>query len=179
MNLARISVNNPVTVNTVMCTVIVLGILSLYRLPREYLPDITFNMAVIVVEWPGAAPEDVEKLITIPIEEEIQDLDSIDFIMSKSSEGRSATFIRYDDMSEGDFKVAFQDLKSAVNEVTDLPDDAEDPIIFDLETGALMPSLQVTITGNLSELQLKKLADDFKDRLLDIEHIAKIHFRVP
>ncbi len=174
MNLARISVKNPVTVNTVMITIIVFGIISLMRLPREYLPDITFNMAVVAVTWPGAAPEDVEKLITIPIEEKIRDLDSIDIVMSKSSEGRSGTFIRYEDITEDDFKIAFQELKSAVNEVTDLPEDAEDPIIFDLETGALMPSLQVTITGDLPERVLKELADEFKDRLLEIDNIAKL-----
>jgi multidrug efflux pump subunit AcrB len=174
MNLARISVNNSVTVNTVMITVIVLGIMSLSKLPREYLPDLTFNMAIIVTTYPGTSPEDIEKLITIPIEDEIMDIDNIDFIMSKSSEGHSSIFIRFEDMSESDFKVIMQDLRSAVNETRDLPEDADDPNILEIETGELLPALQVTITGDLQETTLKELSDEFRDRLLEINHIGKV-----
>jgi multidrug efflux pump subunit AcrB len=174
MNLARISVKNSVTVNTVMCTIILLGLLSLSRLPREYMPDVTLNMAIIHTFFPGTSPEDVEKLITIPIEEEIKDVNDIDFIMSKSSEGRSSIFIRFNDMSEQDFKVIMQDLRSAVNKVPDLPDDAEDPLLMEIESEELSPALQVTITGELPEPLLKELADEFRDRLLEIDHIGKI-----
>ncbi|MCP4717786.1 MAG: efflux RND transporter permease subunit, partial [Deltaproteobacteria bacterium] len=150
MNLARISVNNTVTVNTVMFTVIALGIFCLSKLPREYMPDIAFNMAIVITIYPGTSPEDVEKLITLPIEDEIKDISNLDFVMSKSSEGRSTVFIRFEDMPESDFKVLMQDLRSAVNNV-DLPSDAEDPLILDIETEEMNPALQVTITGELPE----------------------------
>ncbi len=175
MNLARLSVKNPVTVNTVMITVIVVGLYCLSRLPREYLPDLTFNMAVINTVYPGTSPEDVEKLITIPIEDEIKDIDNIDFIMSKSAEGLSAVFIRFEDMPEDDFKMILQDLRAAVNRVMpDLPEEAEDPYIIDIETGEWLPALQVTITGDIDEHRMKEYADEFKDRLLEIEHIGKV-----
>ena len=174
MNLARISVNNPVTVNTVMITLVLLGIMSLAKLPREYMPDVSFNMAIIVTIYPGTSPEDIEKLITIPIEEEVRDLDNIDFVMSKSSEGQSVVFIRFDDMSEYDFKVIMQDLRTSVNNVSGLPDDAEDSVIMDLESGELLPALQVSITGDLPESIRKELADEFNDRLLEIDNIGKI-----
>ncbi len=174
MNLARISVNNSVTVNTIMVTVIFLGLISLSKLPREYMPDVSFNMAIIVTAYPGTSPEDVEKLITIPIEDEIRDVDNIDFIASKSSEGRSLVFVRFEDMSENEFKMILQDLRSAVNKVHDLPEDAEDPSIIELESGELLPALQVSITGDLPEASLKELADEFNNRLLEIDHIGKI-----
>ncbi len=175
MNLARLSVKNPVTVNTVMVTVIVLGLVSLSRLPREYLPDLTFNMALIITVYPGTSPEDVEKLITIQIEDEIKDIDNIDFIMSKSSEGQSSIFIRFEDMPEDRFKMILQDLRAAVNRVRpELPDEAEDPTIMDIETGEWLPALQVTITGDIEEKKFKEYADEFKDRLLEIDHIGKL-----
>lgn len=175
MNIARISVKNPVTVNTVMVTIIILGIYALARLPREYLPDLTFNMAVVLTAYPGTSPEDVEKLITIPIENKIKDLDNIDFIMSRSSEGQASIFIRFEDMPERDFKIILQDLRDAVNRADkELPEEAEDPYIMDIETGEWLPSLQVTITGDIDEHRLKDYADEFKDRLLEIEHIGKV-----
>ncbi|MCP4716593.1 MAG: efflux RND transporter permease subunit, partial [Deltaproteobacteria bacterium] len=66
-----------------------------------------------------------------------------------------------------------QDLRSAVNNV-DLPSDAEDPLILDIETEEMNPALQVTITGELPETLLKELSDEFKDRLLEIDHIGKL-----
>jgi len=174
MKLARLSVNNPVTVNTIMVTVIILGLLSLSRLPREYLPDLTFNIALVLTNYPGTAPEEVEKLITNPIEEKIKNVDNINYIISTSGEGQSAILIRFDEMSDDDFKIILQDLRAAVNEVRDLPEEADDTRIASIETGEFLPSLQVTLTGDLPEKELKEFADEFKDRLLEIDHIGKL-----
>jgi len=174
MNLARISVNNSVTVNTIMVTILILGFYALSKLPREFLPDITFNMVVVFTTYPGTSPEEMEKLVTIPLEDKVQDVDNIDFIIGRSAEGLSSLFIRFEEMSDDDFKIILQDLRAAVNEVTDIPEEADDPVIFDLDTGQLMPAMQVTITGDMPEKVLKVLADEFKDRLLEIEHIGKI-----
>lgn len=174
MNLARLSVNNPVTANTLMVAVLALGIFSLSSLPREFLPDINFNMALVITVYPGTSPEEIEKLITKPIEDEIKDIDKIDFISSNSSEGHSTVFIKFEDMPDDDFKITLQDLRSAVDKTPDLPDDAEDPFILDMATGEMMPVLQVTIVGDLPEKQSKRLADELKDRLLEIRNIAKV-----
>ena len=174
MKLARISVNNPVTVNTIMITVLILGFFSLSRLPREYLPDLTFNIALILTVYPGTAPEEIEKLITNPIEEKIKNVDNINYIVSTSGEGESAILVRFDEMSDDDFKIILQDLRAAVNEVNDLPEEAEDTRIVSIETGEFLPSLQVTITGDVPEKELKELADEFKDLLLEVDHIGKL-----
>ena len=89
MNIAKLSVNNPVTANTSMLAVILLGIFALTSLPREFLPDINFNMVMILTAYPGTSPEEIEKLITKPIEDDIKDISKINYISSKSSEGRS------------------------------------------------------------------------------------------
>jgi len=174
MKLARISVNNPVTVNTIMITVLILGFFSLTRLPREYLPDLTFNIALILTIYPGTAPEEIEKLITNPIEEKIKNVDNINYVVSTSGEGESAILVRFDEMSDDDFKIILQDLRAAVNEVNDLPEEAEDTRIVSIETGEFLPSLQVTITGDVPEKELKELADEFKDLLLEVDHIGKL-----
>ena len=151
MNLARISVNNPVAANILMIAVILLGLTALVRLPREFLPNISFNMAIILTTYPGVSPEEIEKLISIKIEDEIEDVDNIDFISSKSTEGQSTVFVRFEDMNDTDFKFIIQDLRSAVDSVNDLPEEAEDPIVLELATGEMVPVMFVTLSGNLPE----------------------------
>jgi multidrug efflux pump subunit AcrB len=151
MNIAKLSVNNPVTANTSMLAVIILGLFALTSLPREFLPDINFNMVMIITAYPGTSPEEIEKLITKPIEDDIKDVSEINFISSKSSEGLSTIFVKFDDMADDEFKIILQDMRSAVDNVSDIPEDAEDPIIMDMATGDMMPVLQITIAGDLPE----------------------------
>jgi multidrug efflux pump subunit AcrB len=174
MNLAKISVNNPVAVNILMAAIILLGILTLIRLPREFMPNINFNMALVLTLYPGVSPEEVEKLITINIEDAVADVDKIDFISSKSTEGQSTVFVRFEEMSDTDFKFILQDMRSAVDNTDDLPEEVEDPIVIEMATGEMVPVVFVTLSGNLPERELKNIADDMKDRFLEIHNIAKV-----
>jgi len=174
MNIAKLSVNNPVTANTLMIAVLLMGMFSLASLPREFLPDVNFNMVLVITVYPGTSPEEIEKLITTPIEDEIQDVDKIDFMTSKSSEGQSTIFVKFEDMPDGEFKTILQDLRSAVDRTPDLPEEAEDPLILDMATGEMMPVLQVTIAGELPEKRFKELVDELKDRILEITNVGKV-----
>jgi len=156
MNLARTSVNNPVAANILMVAIILLGLLASDRLPREFLPNITFNMALIITTYPGVSPEEIEKLITIKIEDAIEDVDKIDFISSNSTEGQSMIFVRFEDMSDTDFKFILQDLRSAVDSIDDLPEEAEDPLVLEMATGEMVPVVFVTLSGHLPERELKR-----------------------
>ena len=142
MNIAKLSVNNPVTANTSMLAIILLGFFALTSLPREFLPDVNFNMVMIITAYPGTSPEEMEKLITKPIEDDIKDVNKIDFISSKSSEGLSTIFVKFEDMSDNEFKIILQDIRSAVDNVSDIPDDAEDTVVMDMATGAKTCLLQ-------------------------------------
>jgi multidrug efflux pump subunit AcrB len=174
MNLAKLSVNNPVAVNILMAAIILIGAITLIRLPREFMPNINFNMALILTLYPGVSPEEVEKLITIKIEDAVADVDKIDFISSNSTEGQSTVFVRFEEMSDTDFKFILQDMRSAVDNIDDLPEEVEDPIVFEMATGEMVPVVFVTLSGDLPERELKNIADDMKDRFLEIHNIAKV-----
>ncbi len=174
MNLAKISVNNPVAANILMVAIILVGALALIRLPREFLPNINFNMALVLTIYPSVSPEEIEKLITIKIEDAVDDVDKIDFMSSNSTEGQSTVFVRFEEMSDTDFKFILQDVRSAVDNIDDLPEEAEDPIVIEMATGEMVPVVFVTLSGNLPERELKEIADDMKDRFLEISNIAKV-----
>jgi multidrug efflux pump subunit AcrB len=144
------------------------------RLPREFLPDIAFHMAVIITTQQGVSAEEIEKLVTIKIEDAVEDIDKKDFIISKSAEGISTVFMTFEDMSDDKFRFILQDVRSAVDSVDDLPEDADDPRIVEMATQELVPVAFVTLSGNIEERKLKEIAEDLKDRFIEIHNIAKV-----
>ena len=150
MWLAKMSVRNPVLVNLLMILVLVIGTYSLLTLPQELMPNIAFNWVFIITNYFGAGPEEIEKLITIPIEDEISDIDDIESITSESGEDASLISVKFKNISEEEFFRRFQDLKSEVDQV-ELPEDAETPIVWDFGSSDFMPMIRVVLHGDLSD----------------------------
>lgn len=170
----RISVNNPVLVNMIMIGIIVLGSYSFLTLPREEMPEINFNWIYIVTTYPGASSEEVEKLVTIPIEEEIQDVDKIDMISSTSAENNSIISVKFEMMDQDEFDKRLNDLRSELDKVTDLPEDAEDPYVFQLKTSTWLPMLNVVVYGDVPEEVLKDVGEELEERIGNVKDISKV-----
>jgi multidrug efflux pump subunit AcrB len=97
-------------------SVIVFGTYTLVNMPRELERDMSFNWAIIWVPYPGVSPEEIEKLITKPIEDEIADVDKIESITSLSAEGYSDISVKFDqDISRDEFDKLYQDLRTELD----------------------------------------------------------------
>jgi multidrug efflux pump len=177
MPLARLSVKNPVAANLLMITIIVLGTLSFIGLPRELMSEISLNWVFIITPYPGVSPEEIEKLITIPIEDEIQDVKGIESIASQSVEGSSFVSVKFKEMSDDEFRARFQDLRAEVDKVADIPEDAMDTVVQSFTTSEMMPVIAVHLHGNIPEKRLITLARELKEQLLDIPRIAKVELQ--
>lgn len=171
--LIKLAIKNPVFVNLLMMLILVLGAIAWYQLPRELMPNIGFNWIFIITPYPGTSPEEIEKLITIPIEDEIIDVERIENITSESSEGSSFIWVKFEDMSEDDFDKLSRDLLDEVDKV-DLPEDAEDPTFIEFSSASFMPIINVIIRGDLPELDLKRLAEDIRDDIVDIKDVSQV-----
>lgn len=170
-------VKNPVLVHMITIGVIVFGTFSFLSLPRELTPNLNFYWMMIEVWYPGVSPEEVEKLITKPIEDEISDVNNIKTLTSSSAEGRSIISIQFEqDISEREFKQSAQSLRTEIEKVS-LPDDAEDPTITELDSSDLESMLDVVISGDLPELKLKRIAEDLQEMIREIEQIADVSMR--
>ena len=126
MSLARFSIKNPVLINLIMITILVVGVYCFISLPRAAEPDISLNWVFITTVYPGTASEEMEQLITKPIEDEIEDIEKIDLItsVSLSLEGASFISVKFEqNLRENEFDKRFQDLQTAVDKVR-LPDAA-------------------------------------------------------
>ncbi|NIP23186.1 MAG: efflux RND transporter permease subunit [Phycisphaerae bacterium] len=93
MHIAEFSVKNPVLVNLLMLAILVVGVMSASRLPLELFPSIKLELVSVTTVFPGASAEDVEKLVTIPIEDEINDISGIKVIRSTSIMRASRLFL--------------------------------------------------------------------------------------
>lgn len=172
MSLPRFSVNQSLFVNLVSVIVIIIGLMVLFSINKEIFPNVTFDIVSITASYPGATPEDVEKLITVPIEKELRQVDGIKEIGSSSATSLSTVYVKIDPDEPNKQKVV-RDIQSSVDRVKGLPDDVDDPIVTEI-TSKQYPILEVSLSGDMTERQLQKHVDTLEDILEDISGVARI-----
>ncbi|MTI68248.1 MAG: efflux RND transporter permease subunit [Firmicutes bacterium] len=171
MNLSKLAVKRPVTVLMVTFIVILLGVVSLTRLPIDLLPKIEVPVAIVSTDYSGVGPEEMEKLVTKPIEESIATVGNIKNIQSISSEGNSIVVAEFNFGTDMDF--ATLEMREKVDMVKGfLPDDSKDPMVLKIDPNA-MPIMEVSLSGGRDLSKLQNFADDIlKPRLERIEGVA-------
>jgi len=173
MNIAQFSVKNSVLVNLLMIGLFLFGFISLIQMPTELNPKIDFNWVFVTVIYPGASPTETENLIVDKIEAEIQDVDDISEIQSTAGEGFGFVLVKFDDMSESEFREHYTDLKAEIDKV-EFPEDAEDPIYQSFNSGDFLPVITINMSYNIPEDNAQKIADELEDDLLDLKGVAKV-----
>lgn len=143
------------------------------QMPTELNPEISFNWVFITVVYPGASPAEIETLIIDPLEAEVKDVNKIDNIQSDSEEGFGSLLIRFEDMSDSEFRECYADLKTEVDKV-DFPDDAEDPILEEFDSGDFVPVITINMAYTTPEDNAQLIADELEDDLMDINGVAKV-----
>jgi len=175
MNIAKFSVKNSLLVNLLSILLIIAGLFALSTINREAFPIFSFDIVLVTTIFPGSPAQEVEKLITIPLEEEIKGVDGIDEMFSDSQENASVIVLNLDPDNKNTDKVV-RDIQRAVDRVNDLPEEAEDPDVNELSTKET-PVVEVSMSGDLSELELQKYAEILEDRLEEIDGLAKVQRR--
>ncbi len=172
MSISEFSVKNPVLINLLMIGLFIAGTVSLLRMPTEINPQVDFNWVFITIVYPGAAPLETESLIVDPLEAEIKDIDNISEIQSNAGEGFGFVLVKFEDMSESDFREHYVDLKSKIDKV-DFPDEAEDPIIEAFDSGDFMPVITINMSYTTSTDEAQRIADNLEEDLQDLAGVAK------
>lgn len=173
MSLPRFSVSQSLFVNLVSIIIIIIGLIVVLGINREIFPNVDFDVVSITTVYPGATPLDVEKLITVPIEKELKEVDGIKEIKSSSAGGASLILVKIDPDTQ-DKKKAVNDIQTAVDKVKDLPKDInEDPVVIEITTKQY-PIIEVSLSGDMTENKLQYYADALEDELEDIKGVARI-----
>ncbi len=176
MSIPKMSVNNPVLANLLMIIIIAFGMYAWINLPRELTPEIALQTATVTTLYRGASPEEVEKLVSAPIEDAIEEnVSKINLLLSNSSEGRSVITIDFEEMSDREFDKELENLRTAVEQVNELPEEIlEDPQVVELDVSSGFPMLTIVVGGDISESQMRDIAENLKDEVLDIKNIASV-----
>lgn len=167
--------NHPL-VNILFLVVVSMGLLSYFNMPREQDPEINFNWVNISTFLPGSSAEDVEKLITSPLEDAIRNIQDVRFVNSASRESASNILVRFRDISEREFDKRINDLRREIQNKAneELPDDATDPLILELTTSNGFPTALVVVTGQSDDELLRTQARFIKEDLERISGVDKV-----
>jgi HAE1 family hydrophobic/amphiphilic exporter-1 len=158
MSLARAAINRPITMYMICSVIVLLGAISLTRLPVDLMPDVTYPSLTIRVSYPGVGPLEMEELVARPIEQAVAAVAGVEQINSTSSEG-SAT-VRLNFAWGTNLNAAADDVRSRVDRVRGrLPEDADPPILFKFDASA-MPIMGVGVEGNMDPVALRELAQN-------------------
>ncbi|MEM7216119.1 MAG: efflux RND transporter permease subunit [Pseudomonadota bacterium] len=162
---------HPNAANLLMVLMILFGIFAIGRINTQFFPTVERDEIAITVEWPGAAPDDIESNILELIEPEVRFIDGVDEMISYAREGSgtiSLEFVQGTNLSQ-----ATSEVETAVGTVTNLPDDAETPKIskrpfFDRVA-------RLSISGDVPESTLRFFAKKIRNDLID-RGIDKVSF---
>ncbi|MEP6391743.1 MAG: efflux RND transporter permease subunit [Halioglobus sp.] len=163
-------VNNPVAANLLMIGIVLSGFLGFQSMEREAFPTISPAQVQIEVVWPGAAPQEVEEQVIVRIEEALKNIDRVLHIYSTATENFGR--IEVTTFPNVDINAFLNDVKSAVDSVTSLPRDIENPRIQRTEYRQEM--LRIAVHGDVSERELTRLAEDLRDEVAALPYISTI-----
>jgi HAE1 family hydrophobic/amphiphilic exporter-1 len=162
MSLPRFGVRNPVPANLLMLAFLIGGLYAGVSMRREFFPETAPESLRIVIPYPGATPSEIEESIVIKVEDAVADLEGVKRLTSEVAEGSAAITLEFEDGT--DLVEALRDTEQAVENLRDLPPDAERIRVIEFEPN--LPVIMLTLHGDADERQLKtglrRIADDLR-----------------
>lgn len=158
MNITSFCIRRPVTTGMIFLVITLLGVISASRMPIDLYPEITYPVINISTSYSGAGPEEIEQLITIPIERMVSTINNVRSITSVSSEGFSRVSVYFD--WGANLETALDAIRASIDRVKRrLPEDAETPSIFQYDPSAT-PIMTIGLSGYMDQALLKELAEE-------------------
>ena len=170
MSIPRIAIHRPVTMFMLSFVVVLLGAVSLARLPVDLMPEVSFPSLTVRTGYPGVGPLEIEETITRPIEQSVAAVAGIEQVSSTSSEGSSNVRLTF---SYGtNLNVAADDVRSRLDRVKGrLPEDADVPVLFKFDS-TQFPIVWVAVEGDFDSVTLREMAE--KDLARRLERVAGV-----
>lgn len=157
MNIAKLAINRPVFITSIVAIIIILGSISFSDVSVEMLPDMSFPTMSITTIYSGSSPVEIEQLITNPLEDELGTISGIKHLSSESKEGLSIITIEFN--MDVDIDKVSQDVRDKINVAkNNLPDDiSDDPVISKIDFNA-QSVIRLALISDLSSEKMYDLA---------------------
>jgi multidrug efflux pump subunit AcrB len=172
MILTEYSIKFRVTVFSLVAVLLVAGPLVYFTMPREGSPDVTIPMVFVSAPYEGVAPEEIENLITIPLEKRFNGLEHIKELTSTSSEGVALVAIEF--TAEQNIDAAVQKVKDKIDLARpDLPRDLDEPTVQGFNFSTDIPVFTMAIAGDPDLERLKHVAEDLQDVIEELPGVLQ------
>ncbi|HFE54096.1 MAG TPA: efflux RND transporter permease subunit [Bacteroidetes bacterium] len=160
MSLPELAVKRRVTTAMVMAIIVVVGSISFFKLGLDLLPDIDYPVVSVITTYSGASPEDVETLLTRPVEEIVSQVNRVKKVTSISQEGASIVMVEFEWGTNLDF--AAQDIRDRLGLFRQfLPEAASDPLVVKFNVS----QFPILGYGFVGDMETKDLTDFVKDNV--------------
>lgn len=171
MSLPSFSVRNSVLVNMLMLVLLVSGFIFAFTLQREMFPESRPDKLLISAIYPGVQPEDVEKSVTIRIEEAVRSLEGIEKIDAQIGEGICFVTLTIS-QSISNIDALMQEVRNELDAIQDMPEDVEEISLRKVEPQ--LPVIAISIFGEGEERPMKQAAQALRDDLLKLPGVSKV-----
>ena len=173
MKLSAFSVHHPIFTVMIFLIVIILGFIAFTRLPIDLMPDITYPTLSVSTSYGNASPEEMEELITRPVEEALAAVPGVEEISSTSSEGSSSVRISF--AWGTDLEEASNDVRDRLDRmISSLPDEVERPRLRKFDPSSF-PILILGASADLDPIQMRQLIDtQIKYRIERVPGVASL-----
>lgn len=175
------AIDNQTVIYVLIFVLLIAGISSYSNLPRESFPEIVETKIYISTPYPGNTAEDIERLITDPIEEEVENVSNVVEVLSTSQQDYGIITVEFDE------NITVEQAKQKVKDEVDAIKAGEDwptfngakvePNVFDLNFSEEMPILNINISGDYTVDQLKEFAEHLQEKVEDVPQIKQADIR--
>ena len=170
MGMTKFVLKRPITAVLAVLCLLVFGLSSILSAKMELTPEMNFPMLLVTCTYAGASPEDVNDLVTKPVEESVGTLSGVKNIQSSSQQNISIVYMEYDYGT--DMNKAYNELKKKMDSL-DLPDDVEDPSIMEFNINE-MPSMTLSVNDPSQNNLYNYVSDKIVPELEKISSVASV-----
>ncbi|TGL86336.1 efflux RND transporter permease subunit [Leptospira congkakensis] len=166
-------VYKPLVANLVFIFLFLAGMISVLSMKREAFPRVNFRQVRVLTVYPGASPVDVEKKVTIPIEEKLREVEGLDSVRSISRNSESDISIKID-LEHSNPDGVVNDIRRAVDRVTNLPTQVKDRPIVTEQKSSNFPVLEIAIHGAMNEMELQEMGRFIEDEMRKVSGVSRV-----
>ncbi|TGN20882.1 efflux RND transporter permease subunit [Leptospira idonii] len=166
-------VYKPLVANLIFVFLFLAGILCAILMKREAFPRVNFRQVRILTIYPGASPVDVEKKVTIPIEEKLREVEGLDLVRSISRNTESDISINID-LEHDDPDKVVNDIRRAVDRVTSLPIQVKDRPVVTEQKSSNFPVMELAVHGAADEKELQVVGRIIEDELRKVSGVSRV-----
>lgn len=179
--LASWAIDNPSVIYVMIAIFFVMGLSAYFSMPREDFPEVEETKIYVSTPYPGNTAEDIERLITDPLEERLKNISNLVDLTSTSQEDYSMIVVEFDE------HISVQEAKLKVQDEVDAEKAGEDwpifngakvePNVFNLNLTESFPIMNVNITGDYPVEQLKEYGELLQDEIEDLAEVKEVGIR--